>query len=152
MSLAQGRATAAIRNLWRQERGEIAEVVTRVTLAAGGGGNLRTALGGGTARGLLETLEHTVLPYLDWEEAIVHPVIDTLTGVPRASRQLRMQLERVRALIGLVQADWDALGRAPTHRQMVELRAHLRGLGSGLRAYLAQQERVLTPLLAASGV
>jgi len=150
MSLAQGRAASAVRRVWRQEQSEIAQVAARLALVAGGMGNLTAELGGGAARGLLEVLEHTILPYLDWEETIVHPVIDRLTGAPRASRVLRVQVDQVRALIGIVQADWERIGRTPTRRQVIELQAHLRGLTEVLRIYLVQQERVLAPALAPS--
>lgn len=119
LSLPPGRAASAMRRIWRQERGEIAQVADGVTLVAGGVGNLSAALGGGTARGLLELLElleHTVLPYLDWEETIVGPVIDRLSGTQRTSRRLARQLQQVRTLTALVQADWQGLGRAPTGR------------------------------------
>ncbi len=79
MSLTQRRAASVVRRVWRQERGEIAQVAAKVALAAEGVGSRSTALGGGAARGLLEMLQDNVLPYLDWEEAIVHPVIDRLT-------------------------------------------------------------------------
>ncbi len=151
MSLPPGRAASAMRRIWVQERGEIAQVADGVTLVAEGVGNLNAALGGGTVRGLLELLEHTVLPYLDWEETIVAPVIDRLYGTPRASRRLARQLQRVRTMTALVQADWQGLRRTPTHRQAVKLRAHLRGLGVVLRSHLEQVDRVLAPVLAPAG-
>lgn len=151
MSLTQRRAASVVRRVWRQERGEIAQVAAKVALAAEGVGSLSTALGGGAARGLLEMLQHNVLPYLDWEEAIVHPVIDRLTGTPQATRLLAPPLEHVREMITLVQADWEGLPRTPTRRQFVVVRAHLRRLGAVLRAYMDQQERVLGPVFAAVG-
>ena len=151
MSLPPGPAASAMRRIWRRERGEIAQVAAGVTLVAGGVGNLNVALGGGTVRGLLELLEYTVLPYLDWEEAIVGPVIDRLSGTPRASRRLRRQLQQVRTMTALVQADWQDLGHAPTRGQAVRLRAHLRGLGVVLRSHLEQVDRVLAPVLGVAG-
>ncbi len=151
MSLTQRRAASVVRRVWRQERGDIAQVAVRVALAAEGVGNLSTALGGGAARGLLEMLQHNVLPNHDREEAIVHPVIDRLTGTSQATRLLVPQLEHLREMSEIVQADWEGLPRAPTRRQFVVVRAHLRRLGAVLRAYMDQQERVLGPVFAAAG-
>jgi iron-sulfur cluster repair protein YtfE (RIC family) len=148
MSLVQGRAASAIRRLWHQEKDEVAQVAARVSLVASGVTNVRAALVGGRARGLLEVLEHEVLPYLDWEETIVHPLLDRLDGGARASRALRAQLEQVRAAIGLVQADWAGLRGAPTPRQLIDLRTHLRRLGVIMTAHLEQEERALAPVLA----
>jgi iron-sulfur cluster repair protein YtfE (RIC family) len=148
MSLVQGRAASAIRRLWHQEKYEVAQVAARVSLVAGGVTNVSAALVGGSARGLLELLENEVLPYLDWEEAIVHPVLDRLDGTSRANRALRAQLEQVRAAIGQVQADWAGLRGAPTPRQLVDLQTHLRRLGRIMAAHLEQEERALAPVLA----
>ncbi len=148
MSLVQGRAASAIRRLWHEEKAEVTQVAARVSLVANGVTNVSAALVGGRARGLLELLEHEVLPYLDWEETIVHPVLDRLVGTSRASRALRAQLEQVRVAIGQVQADWDGLRGPPTARQLVDLRMHLRRLGAIMAAHLEQEERALAPVLA----
>ena len=148
MSLVQGRAASAIHRLWHQERDEVAQVATRVSLVASGVTNLSAALVGGRARGLLELLEHEVLPYLDWEETIVHPVLDRLDPTSRAGRVLHAHLQQVRAAIGLVQDDWAGLRGAPTPRQLVDLRTHLRRLGVIMAAHLEQEERALAPVLA----
>ena len=148
MSLVQGRAASAIRRLWHQERDEVAQVAARVSLVASGVTNVSAALVGGRARGLLELLEHEVLPYLDWEEAVVHPVLDRLDPTSRAGRVLHVQLQQVRTAIGLVQADWAGLRGAPTPRQLVDLRMHLRRLALIMAAHLEQEERALAPVLA----
>ena len=150
MSLAEGRAASAVRRTWRQEQHEIAQVVTRIMQVADGAGDVVVALGGGTARGLLDAIEQHVLPYLDWEETICHPVIDRVAGTPRASRPLRLHLEQVRGRILLVEADWALLRHAPTRRQLRAIRAHLRDLAAALRTHLEQEDRILAPMLGAA--
>ncbi len=151
MSLVPGRAVGAVRRTWHRERREIGQVASRILRVADGAGDVLVALGGGRARGLLDALDQHVVPYLDWEEAIVHPVIDRLSGTSRGSRLLGAQLEQVRGLIGRVEADWLAARRHPTRGEVAALRASMRELGLVLRAYLDQEERVLVPVLVRAG-
>ncbi len=148
MSLVQGRAGSAIRRIWRQERSELRQVAARVGALGTGVGSLRRAVLGGSACSLPDALEHTVLPYLDWEEVIVFPTIERLAGNPRAGRRLVLELEQVRALIGVVLADWERLPGAPSARQLYRLRANLERLGVVLQAHLEREQRLLAPLLA----
>ena len=151
MSLAEGRAASAVRRTWRQEQHEIAQVVARMTQAADGAGDVLAALGGGRARGLLDAIEQHVLPYLDWEEAICHPVIDRVAGTPLASRLLRLHLKQVRGRIVRIETDWATLRPAPTRRELREMRAHLRDLAAALCAHLEQEDRVIRPMFGAAG-
>ena len=151
MSLAEGRAASAVRRTWREEQHEIAQVVARMMQAADGAGDVLAALGGGSARGLLDAIEQHVLPYLDWEEAIFHPVIDRVAGSPLASRLLRRQLRQVRGRIQRVEADWSVRRLAPTRRELRDVREHLRDLATALRAHLEQQDRILAPMLGPAG-
>ncbi len=151
MSLVHGRAVGAVQRTWRQERREIGQVASRILRVADGAGDVLVALGGGRARGLLDALDQHVVPYLDWEEAIAHPVIDRLTGTSRGSHLLGAQLEQVRGLIGRIEADWLDVHPHPTRGQVAALRTSLRELGLILRSHLEQEEQVLVPVLARSG-
>ncbi len=147
MAMSQHQGVAVERRILSHEHREIEHVVGRIEATAEMAGNLAARDLASALRSLLDSVEKTLLPHLDWEDNFCYPEMDRLAGTPWATRLLRLQHQQVRQSVERLEADWLALRREPTHRQLVDLRARLYGLHALMSAHFEQEERVILPFL-----
>ncbi len=147
MAMSQRQGVAVERRILSHEHREIEHVVGRIEATAEMAGNLAARDLASALRSLLDSVEKTLLPHLDWEDNFCFPEMDRLAGTPWATRLLRLQHQQVRQSVERLEADWLALRREPTHRQLVDLRARLYGLHALMSAHFEQEERVILPFL-----
>ncbi len=147
MPTSQRHGAAIERRILGHEHREIEHVIARIETTAEMSGNLAARDLAGALRSLLDAVEKTLLPHLDWEDIFCYPEMDRIAGTPWATRLLRLQHQQVRQVIERLEADWLALRREPTHRQLVDLRARLYGLHAVMCAHFEQEERVVLPFL-----
>ena len=147
MPTAQRQGAAVERRILSHEHREIEHVVARIETTAEMSGNLAARDLASALRSLLDSVEKTLLPHLDWEDNFCFAEMDRLAGTPWATRLLRLQHQQVRQVIERLEADWLALRREPTHRQLVDLRARLYGLHAVMCSHFEQEERVVLPFL-----
>jgi hemerythrin-like domain-containing protein len=138
---------AVERRILGQEHREIEHIVGRIETTAEMAGNLAARDLASALRSLLDAIEKTLLPHIDWEDNFCYPQMDRLAGTPWATRLLRLQHQQVRQTVERLEADWLALRREPTHRQLVDLRARLYGLHALMSSHFEQEERVVLPFL-----
>jgi hemerythrin-like domain-containing protein len=147
MPTSQRHGAAVERRILSHEHREIEHVVARIETTAEMAGNLAARDLASALRSLLDTIEKTLLPHLDWEDNFCFPEMDRLAATPWATRLLRIQHQQVRSAVERLEADWLSLRREPTHRQLVDLRARLYALHALMCAHFEQEERVVLPFL-----
>ena len=135
------------RRLLNHEHREIEHLVGRIETTAEMAGNLASNDLVSALRSLLDAMEKTLLRHIDWEDDHCFPEMDRLAATPWATRLLRFQHQQVRHALERLEADWLALRREPTHRQLVDLRGHLYGLHAQMSSHLEQEEAVVMPFL-----
>jgi hemerythrin-like domain-containing protein len=138
---------AVERRILGQEHREIEHIVGRIETTAEMAGNLAARDLASALRSLLDGIEKTLLPHIDWEDNFCYPQMDRLAETPWATRLLRLQHQQIRQAVERLEADWLALRREPTHRQLVDLRARLYGLHALMSSHFEQEERVVLPFL-----
>lgn len=149
MPNAAGHGVAIERRILDREHREIEHVVARIETTAEMAGNLSAQDLANALRSLLDTIEKTLLPHLDWEDNFCFPEIDRLAATPLATRVLRLQHGQIRQAVERLEADWLAVRREPSHRQLVDVRAHLYGLHALIGSHLEQEEHAILPSLEA---
>ena len=147
MPTSQRQGVAIERRILGHEHREIEHVVGRIEATAEMAGNLAARDLASALRSLLDSIEKTLLPHLDWEDTFCFPEMDRLAETPWATQLLRLQHEQIRRSVERLEEDWLALRREPTHRQLLDLRARLDGLHALMRAHLEQEEAVVFPFL-----
>jgi hemerythrin-like domain-containing protein len=147
MATSQRQGAAIERRILGHEHREMEHVVTRIEATAEMAGNLAARDLASALRSVLDSIEKTLLPHLDWEDNFCYPEMDRLAGTPWATRLLRLQHQQIRQFVERLEADWLALRREPSHRQLVDLRARLYGLHALMSAHFEQEERVILPFL-----
>ncbi len=147
MTTSPRQGVAVERRILSHEHREIEHVVGRIEATAEMAGNLAARDLASALRSLLDSIEKTLLPHLDWEDNFCFPEMDRLAATPWATRLLRLQHQQIRQSVERLEADWLALRREPTHRQLVDLRARLYGLHALMSAHFEQEERVILPFL-----
>jgi iron-sulfur cluster repair protein YtfE (RIC family) len=135
------------RRIISHEHRDLEHVVSRIEATAELAGNLAARDLAGALRSLLDSIQKTLLPHADWEDTWYYPQVDRLAGTPWATKLLRYEHQQIRATVERLEADWLALRREPTHRQLVDLRARLYGLHAVLTSHFEQEERFLIPLI-----
>ncbi|MDA8342629.1 MAG: hemerythrin domain-containing protein, partial [Actinomycetota bacterium] len=151
-AVASGHPEAIVeRRILSHEHREIEHLVGRIETTAEMAGNLASSDLASALRSLLDAMEKTLLRHLDWEDNHCFPEMDRLAGTPWTTRLLRFQHQQVREALERLEADWLALRREPTHRQLVDLRGRLYGLHAQMSSHLEQEEAVVMPFLDAGG-
>jgi hypothetical protein len=85
-----------------------------------------------------------------WLALVVYPKIDRVTASTRATRIMRIEHDQIEQMGPTLEADVEALRAGTvTHERVCEIRAHLLGLESMVRAHIARQEEFLRPELEA---
>ena len=147
MPTPHSQGLAIERRILSHEHREIEHVIPRIETTAEMAGNLAARDLAAALRSLLDAIEKTMLPHLDWEENFCFPEMDRIAATPWATCMLRMQHQRIRQCVERLEANWLALRHEPSHRQLVDLRARLYGLHALVSSHLEQEERMLVPLL-----
>jgi iron-sulfur cluster repair protein YtfE (RIC family) len=92
-------------------------------------------------------LRRDLLPHAAWEEAWLYPHLDEEAGTPWATRALRFDHEQIREVAAALETEF----QAAHHRWNAELACRLTVALSRLEAlvvsHIAQEERILLPLL-----
>ncbi len=135
------------RRIVGHEHQEIEHVAGQIETIAEMAGNLASGDLASALRSVLDGIEKTLLPHIDWDDSVCFLEIDRLAGTPWATRLLRLQHQQVRQAVERLEADWLALRREPTHRQLVDLRARLYGLHALMSSHFEQEEAVIMPFL-----
>lgn len=95
----------------------------------------------------LAWLRRDVLPHAAWEEAWLYSHVDTQAGTPWATRALRFEHEQVREVAAAVEAEFQASHEHWTSENAFRLVVALTRLETLISAHLAQEERMVVPLL-----
>jgi iron-sulfur cluster repair protein YtfE (RIC family) len=98
----------------------------------------------------LAWLRRDVLPHAAWEEAWLYSHIDTQTGTPWATRALRFQHEQIREVATALETEFMAAHEHWTGEHIFRLVVALTRLETLVAAHLAQEERMVVPLLEVS--
>jgi len=98
----------------------------------------------------LHWLRRDVLPHAAWEEAWLYSHIDTQAGTPWATRALRLQHEQIREVATALENEFQLAHEHWTGEQSLRLVVALTRLETLLAAHLAQEERMVVPLLGSS--
>jgi iron-sulfur cluster repair protein YtfE (RIC family) len=98
-------------------------------------------------RDRLRWLDRELEPHVAWEESWLYPEIDAHTGSRWATRAARFDHQQIREAVARVRADEDALLGGASAELLPDLRCHLLGLETLLRAHIEREERYLMPLL-----
>ena len=98
----------------------------------------------------LHWLRRDVLPHAAWEEAWLYSHIDTQAGTPWATRALRFQHEQIREVATALENEFQLAHEHWTGEQSLRLVVALTRLETLLAAHLAQEERMVVPLLGSS--
>jgi iron-sulfur cluster repair protein YtfE (RIC family) len=148
---AAARRKPAERRILAHDHRAIEHVVGRVETTAEIVGTLTTPDLASALRNLLDTVERSLGPHLEWEEKICFAQIDGIAGTAWATRILRVQHDQIHEAVSAIERDWRGLRGEVTHRQLTDLRAHLYRLHALMSAHLEQEELALIPFLEAEG-
>ena len=95
----------------------------------------------------LHWLRRDVLPHAAWEEAWLYSHVDAQAGTPWATRALRFQHEQIRELATALENEFQLAHEHWTGEQSCRLMVALTRLETLVAAHLAQEERMVVPLL-----
>ena len=98
----------------------------------------------------LAWLRRDLLPHAAWEEAWLYSHIDAQAGTPWATRALRFEHEQIRDVAAALESEFMAAHDHWTSEHAHRLIVALTRLETLLAAHLAQEERLVMPLLEAS--
>jgi len=98
----------------------------------------------------LHWLRRDVLPHAAWEEAWLYSNVDSQAGTPWATRALRFQHEQIREVATALENEFQLAHEHWTGEQSLRLVVALTRLETLLAAHLAQEERMVVPLLGSS--
>lgn len=95
----------------------------------------------------LTWLRRDVLPHAAWEEAWLYGHVDTQAGTPWATRALRFEHEQIREVAAALETEFQTAHEHWTGEQAIRLVIALTRLEALVSAHLAQEERMVVPLL-----
>jgi len=98
----------------------------------------------------LAWLRRDVLPHAAWEEAWLYGHVDTQAGTPWATRALRFEHEQIREVASALETEFMAAHEHWTGEHFFRLVVALTRLETLVAAHLAQEERMVVPLLEGS--
>lgn len=104
---------------------------------------------GGVVR-TLHWLRRDVMPHAAWEEAWLYNHVDSETGTPWATRALRFEHEQIREVATALENEFQIAHEHWTSEQSCRLVVALTRLETLVAAHLAQEERMVVPLLEGS--
>ena len=92
-------------------------------------------------------LRRDVLPHAAWEEAWLYAHVDVQAGTAWATRALRFQHEQIRELAAALEGELQSAHEHWTSEHAFRLVVALTRLETLVSAHLAQEERMVVPLL-----
>ena len=95
----------------------------------------------------LHWLRRDVLPHVAWEEAWLYGHVDTQAGTPWATRGLRFGHEQIREVAAALENEFQLAHEHWTSEQTFRIVVALTRLETLIAAHLAQEERMIVPLL-----
>lgn len=95
----------------------------------------------------LAWLRRDVLPHAAWEEAWLYSHVDTEAGTPWATRALRFEHEQIREVATALENEFQADHEHWTSERAFRVVVALTRLETLVSAHLAQEERMVVPLL-----
>lgn len=95
----------------------------------------------------LAWLRRDVLPHAAWEEAWLYGHVDGQAGTPWATRALRFEHEQIREVATALESEFQAAHERWTGEHVFRLVVALTRLETLVSAHLAQEERMVVPLL-----
>jgi hemerythrin-like domain-containing protein len=95
----------------------------------------------------LAWLRRDVLPHAAWEEAWLYSHVDTQAGTPWATRALRFEHEQIREVATALETEFQAAHEHWTGEHAFRVVVALTRLETLVAAHLAQEERMVVPLL-----
>jgi iron-sulfur cluster repair protein YtfE (RIC family) len=95
----------------------------------------------------LHWLRRDVLPHAAWEEAWLYPHVDSQAGTPWVTRALRFEHEQIREVATTLENEFQLAHEHWTGEQTCRLVVALTRLETLVAAHLAQEERMVVPLL-----
>jgi hemerythrin-like domain-containing protein len=98
----------------------------------------------GRVRNWIQTV---LVPHIAWEDAVVYPEIERITNTDWSVKQARYEHFQIERAASKLTHDIELLRGAVTHEQACEIRAHLIGLETLLRAHIEREELFLLPVL-----
>lgn len=98
----------------------------------------------------LAWIRRDVLPHAAWEEAWLYGHIDTQAGTPWATRALRFEHDQIREVAAALEREFMAAHEHWTAEHASRLVVALTRLEALVAAHLAQEERMVVPLLEVS--
>ena len=98
----------------------------------------------------LAWLRRDVLPHAAWEEAWLYSHVDIGAGTPWATRALRFEHEQIREVATALEDEFQTAHEHWTSEHAFRLVVALTRLETLVSAHLAQEERMVVPLLDAS--
>lgn len=98
----------------------------------------------------LAWLRRDVLPHAAWEEAWLYGHVDVLAGTPWATRALRFEHEQIREVATALETEFQSAHEHWSAEQANRLVVALTRLETLVAAHLAQEERMVVPLLEAN--
>ena len=120
-------------------------------------GNLQDAIGSGYRLTQSEAMDRVVrtlgwlrrdvLPHAAWEEAWLYSRVDVEAGTPWATRALRFEHEQIREIATALENEFQVAHDHWTGEEACRLIVALTRLETLVAAHLAQEERMVVPLL-----
>jgi hemerythrin-like domain-containing protein len=104
----------------------------------------------GTVVRALHWLRRDVLPHAAWEEAWLYSHVDAQAGTPWATRALRFEHEQIREVATALENEFQVAHEHWTSEEACRLVVALTRLETLVAAHLAQEERMIVPLLDSS--
>jgi hemerythrin-like domain-containing protein len=95
----------------------------------------------------LAWLRRDVLPHAAWEEAWLYSHVDTQAGTPWATRALRFEHEQIREVATALETEFQTAHEHWTGEHVFRVVVALTRLETLVAAHLAQEERMVVPLL-----
>jgi len=95
----------------------------------------------------LHWLRRDVLPHVAWEEAWLYSHVDSQAGTPWVTRGLRFEHEQIREVAAALENQFQLAHEHWTTEQSFALVVALTRLETLIAAHLAQEERMIVPLL-----
>jgi hemerythrin-like domain-containing protein len=132
----------------RHEHAELGAGLDEIHTVADAVGRLAATDAAHAVLGVRGWLATVLIPHAEWEDSVIYPEIERVTGTKWATKLMRfehLQIERAGQLLdGDVELLRDGL---LTHAQLCEIRAHLLGLEALLRAHIEREELFLLPVI-----
>jgi iron-sulfur cluster repair protein YtfE (RIC family) len=134
----------------KNEHAELRTGLDRIHVVADTVGRFAATDSAAAVRGVREWLAVVLMPHAAWEDSIVYPEVERVTGTEWATKLMRFEHYQIERSAGVLDRDIEILLTGTlNHQQLCDIRGHLLGLEALLRAHIEREERFLLPMLRA---